>query len=175
MSAIAPYVVSGETPQSLKNLIIRFPFTIDAFDNIIHGKNVADNLYYDSAEMLTEDDPIVRIIVNELCTHKLCSRTSDEKLESHYSKMVLVKNSFTPEENRAYTASLLRQMSASIHVPSEDTRGVDFDVKNFYLRATLSPEDMATMVEGVSGTMTQARDKPDGKVRFVATFVVKQF
>jgi hypothetical protein len=171
MSAIEPYVVNDETPANLKKLFIRFPCAINIYRNIVVGKNCAEDIFLESEETLTDDDPVISFVVEELCRFGLAKRDGDS-IKNLYSDIVLVKNSFTREENRVYTCSLLKQSMASLLRPSG---AQEYDVKNFHVVGTLSEEDFATMIEKVQTAMAETRTKPEGAVKLMATFVVKQF
>ena len=168
MSATKPYFFDEDSPSRLKKLVIRYPCTIGIYRNIVHKKPVSENVFIDTHQSLvSDDDPLIEFIIDELCNQGLLLR-EEGQLYNLYSDLVLASQSFSNDEVRSYSYNVLSQAQAALQFePSKP-------VKGGYFIGSLTEEDFSRMIEGVQNALNETRNKPDGEIKYLATFFCKQ-
>ncbi len=156
-----PYFITEESPQRLRNLLIKNPFLPTLYENI----RTKRALNY-SIKSLDDDDPLADFIVLELSRHELVEKVGD-KFEVKYSRIVPPRH-WKPFEHRSYIENVLSYTRDL--VMKEPEKKVTFG--NWVGAASL--EDFLAFGEKQLSNGDSLIDKPDGPIKFQFTFILTE-
>lgn len=156
-----PYFITEESPQRLRNLLIRNPFLPTLYENIRTKRALNDSI-----SALDSNDPLADFIVLELLRHELVEKVGDQ-LEVKYSRIVPPRH-WKPLEHRSYIENVLSYTKDL--VVKEPTKKVAFG--NW--TGAMSLEDFMAFSEKLIANGDSLTDKPDGSVKFQFTFILKE-
>lgn len=156
-----PYFITEESPQRLRNLLIRNPFLPMLYENIRTHRALNHSI-----RALDEDDPLADFIVMELQKHELVEKVGD-KFEVKYSRIVPPRH-WKPLEHRSYIENVLSYTKDL--VVKEPEKKVTFG--NW--TGAMSLEDFLAFGEKQIANGDSLTDKPDGPIKFQFTFILKE-
>lgn len=163
MSTKEPFIISDQSPNRLKKLLIKNPYLPTFYENLRQGLSLCTNI-----RGLEDDDPLIEFILAQLEKHELIEKDSGGQYCVKYSRIVPPKKWGSEEEGLEYVDSILSYAQQTIKVPSG--KKVSFG----HYTGSLSEADYSSMIERLVAVIDSYNDKPDGPVNYQTTFVSKQ-
>lgn len=163
------YLLNQDSPQRLKQLIVKFPQALVVFENIKNGKPLNTNTFFqdnDTAEIMID------FITTELNAHELIQKSENTGIgfKPLFSQIFIDRESLSNEDK---TKLLVKRLNETASV-FNDTACKEIPVFGSIDDTSLSQEDYREMVGEVYGVFDKYRAKPQGAVKYKMTFACKE-